>query len=136
MINPFDVVIQNQADDEKIIKVWRRHPVTLLGPALKVLAFAVIPFALVLITGPSMLGDPALAAPALPAAAGPALRAALGPSWIGRRVRVCGPSACTTVVLATSCQCYGTRLIDLSLGSFSALADPSRGLVLVEVTGG
>ncbi len=60
MINPFDVEIQNQADDEAIIRVWRRHPVTLLGPALKVLAFAAIPIALVLITGPSMLGNPIL----------------------------------------------------------------------------
>ena len=60
MLNPFDVTIQNQADDEKIIRVWRRHPVTLLGPVAKILAFAAIPAALVLITGPSMFGSPVL----------------------------------------------------------------------------
>lgn len=60
MINPFDITIQNQADDEKIIRIWRRHPVTLLSPAFKVLAFAVIPIALLLFTGPSMLGNPVL----------------------------------------------------------------------------
>ncbi len=60
MINPFDVEIQNQADDEEIIRVWRRHPVTLLGPAFKTLAFAAIPIALLLITGLSMFGNPVL----------------------------------------------------------------------------
>lgn len=60
MINPFDVTIQNQADDEKIIRVWRRHPFTLLGPASKVLAFAAIPVALILFTGPSMFTSPIL----------------------------------------------------------------------------
>lgn len=60
MLNPFDITIQNQADDEKMIRIWRRHPVTLLGPAAKVLAFALIPLALILFTGPSMLGSPAL----------------------------------------------------------------------------
>jgi uncharacterized membrane protein YdbT with pleckstrin-like domain len=60
MINPFDVTIQNQADDEEIIRVWRRHPVTLIGPLFKILAFAAIPIALILITGFSFLGSPIL----------------------------------------------------------------------------
>ena len=76
------------------------------------------------------------AAPVGTAAAGPALRAALGPDWRGRSVAVTSGGMSVRVVLDDWCQCYGTRLIDLSLGSFSALADPSRGLVLVEVTGG
>lgn len=60
MINPFDITIQNQADDEKIIKVWRHHPFTLIKPVLKVAAFLLIPLALFAITGPSMFSSPFL----------------------------------------------------------------------------
>lgn len=60
MINPFDITIQNQADDEQIIKVWRHHPFTLLKPVLKVAAFLLIPLGLFAITGPSMFSSPFL----------------------------------------------------------------------------
>ena len=75
------------------------------------------------------------------AAAGPALRSALGPGWRGRRVIACVTSDkkrsasdnCVTVTLTDSCQCYGTRLIDLDWRSFSRLAPLSVGLAQVTV---
>lgn len=54
MQNPFDVTIQNQADDEQITKIWRHHPVTLIKPGLRVLALALVPFLLFVFTGFSM----------------------------------------------------------------------------------
>ncbi|MEX2209634.1 MAG: hypothetical protein WD603_00925 [Patescibacteria group bacterium] len=60
MQNPFEVTIQNQAEDEEIVRIWRHHPITLVGPVLKVLAFAIIPIALLFITGLSMLASPFL----------------------------------------------------------------------------
>ncbi|MSU76220.1 hypothetical protein EXS54_01985 [Patescibacteria group bacterium] len=60
MLNPFDITIQNQADDEEIIKVWRHHPFTLIKPVLKVAAFLLVPLALFVITGPSMFTSPVL----------------------------------------------------------------------------
>ena len=65
------------------------------------------------------------------AAAGPALRVG---DWRGRVVRVCTASACVVVTLTDSCQCFGTRLIDLDAAAFAALAPLSAGLVNVEVT--
>lgn len=67
------------------------------------------------------------------AAAGPALRDALGPDWRGSSVRACTSSACVLVSLTDWCQCYGSRVIDLDLASFAALASPSRGLVDVQI---
>lgn len=60
MQNPFEITLQNQADDEEIIKVWRHHPVTLFKPVFKVLLFAAIPAAIVLFTGFAMFGNPVL----------------------------------------------------------------------------
>lgn len=60
MLNPFDITIQNQAEDENIIKVWRHHPFTLIKPVLKIAAFLLIPLALFVITGPSMFSSPFL----------------------------------------------------------------------------
>ncbi|HEY8109207.1 MAG TPA: PH domain-containing protein [Patescibacteria group bacterium] len=57
MLNPFDITIQNQADDEEIVRVWRHHPVTLVPPALRVIAFALIPLALLFITGFALFGS-------------------------------------------------------------------------------
>ncbi|MDP4000315.1 MAG: PH domain-containing protein [bacterium] len=58
MLNPFDITIQNQAEDEEIVRVWRHHPVTLVPPAFRVLAFALIPLVLLLITGFAIFGSP------------------------------------------------------------------------------
>lgn len=58
MYNPFEVEIQNQADDEEILKVWRHHPITLIKPVLRVLAFAIIPLGLLLFTQFSMFTNP------------------------------------------------------------------------------
>jgi hypothetical protein len=70
------------------------------------------------------------------AAAGPALRKALGPTWRGTVVTVCGEH-CLKVVLTDWCQCYqGTereRLIDLDRRAFAGLADPKTGLTRVVV---
>lgn len=68
------------------------------------------------------------------AAAGPALRAALGRYWRGRSVSVCTRSGtCVSVRLSDSCQCYGTRLIDLDTRSFARLAPTWRGVLDVIV---
>ncbi len=58
MQNPFELKIQNQAEDERIIRIWRHHIITLIGPALRVIAFMLVPVALVLITGLSMFTSP------------------------------------------------------------------------------
>jgi hypothetical protein len=63
------------------------------------------------------------------AAAGPALRVG---HWRGRVVTVCA-AVCIRVRLIDLCQCYGSRVIDLSDESFGRLAPLSRGLVRVEV---
>lgn len=60
MLNPFDITIQNQADDEEIVRVWRHHPVTAVPPVLRVLAFALIPLALLVLTGFALFGSPLL----------------------------------------------------------------------------
>jgi uncharacterized membrane protein YdbT with pleckstrin-like domain len=60
MINPFEITIQNQAEDEQIVKVWRHHPVTLIRPIFRVLAFLIIPIALLFITGLAMFTHPLL----------------------------------------------------------------------------
>jgi uncharacterized membrane protein YdbT with pleckstrin-like domain len=54
MHNPFEVVLENQAEDEDIIRIWRHHPITLLGPIAKVVAFLLIPILLIIIGGASM----------------------------------------------------------------------------------
>lgn len=51
MQNPFEITLENQADDEEILKVWRHHPFTFIGPALRILAFAAIPLLLLIVTG-------------------------------------------------------------------------------------
>lgn len=72
------------------------------------------------------------------AAAGPALRRMLGPGWRGKTVTVRANGRSVRVRLTDWCQCYsGTaaeRIIDLDVRAFSRLANPSRGLVRVEVT--
>ena len=68
------------------------------------------------------------------AAAGPRLRAAMG-DYLGRVVQVCHLHSCIAVKLTTSCACQpDSRIIDLSLDAFSRLADPSLGLITVEVS--
>lgn len=69
--------------------------------------------------------------PGLYAAAGPALRVG---DWRGRRVRVCAGDDCVVVRLTDYCQCYGTRLIDLSRDAFSSIGSLSRGLMKVHVS--
>lgn len=70
------------------------------------------------------------------AAAGPALRTG---QWRGRTVTVCANGRCVSGVrLIDWCQCLKgqgnrERLVDLSRDAFSRLADPSLGLVTVEV---
>ncbi len=68
------------------------------------------------------------------AAAGPSLRAFLGRSWRGRNVTVRSGSRSVTVRLTDWCACPGGRVIDLDRGSFGVLADPSRGILRVQVT--
>ncbi len=60
MQNPFEVTIQNQADDEEVVRTWRHHPITLVGPVLKVIAFALIPVVLLFIAGFAMFSSPFL----------------------------------------------------------------------------
>ncbi len=58
MINPFEVKIHNQSDDEKVVKIWRRHRITLIKPTLRVLAFLIVPIILMITTGLSMFTSP------------------------------------------------------------------------------
>lgn len=71
--------------------------------------------------------------PGLVAAAGPALRHG---HWRGSTVLVSANGRSVRVTLSDVCQCYGSRLIDLSQLAFSRLADPSVGLVRVTVSRG
>lgn len=68
------------------------------------------------------------------AAAGPALRAALGPKWRNRYVTVSYGDRSVRVRLTDWCACPNGRVIDLDLGPFSVLADPSRGVLHVTVS--
>lgn len=70
------------------------------------------------------------AASGLIAAAGPALRHG---DWRGSRVTVHGNGRSVTVTLSDWCQCYGSRLIDLSDDAFRRLAPLSRGLLKVTI---
>lgn len=54
MLNPFELKIHNQAEDEEITRIWRRHPITIVKPALRVIAFILIPIFLLILTGLSM----------------------------------------------------------------------------------
>ncbi len=67
------------------------------------------------------------------AAAGPRLRVG---QWLGEIVTVCSVDTgrCLAVPITTSCQCLGTRLVDLSLDTILGLGlDPARGVFEVEV---
>lgn len=68
---------------------------------------------------------------ALVAAAGPALRVG---NWRGRVVNVCDGGDCIAVTLVDWCQCYGTRVIDLSAYAFEHFAALSRGVLPVTVS--
>lgn len=57
MQNPFEIVLENQAEDEDIKRIWRHHPITLVGPAFRVLAFVLVPLLLLIFTGLSMFGS-------------------------------------------------------------------------------
>ena len=66
------------------------------------------------------------------AAAGRALREALGPSWRGMRVRVCGPAGCARVALGDVMA--APRLVDLPPSAFRAVCGAlSRGLCVAGV---
>jgi len=67
------------------------------------------------------------------AAAGPALRAALGPGWRNRRVRICAGGHCVSVILADWCRCSANRVIDLYSDMFDRLAPLGAGVLKVEV---
>ena len=67
------------------------------------------------------------------AAAGPRLRSALGPGWRGKVVTVTANGRSVVVRLVDTCQCYGSRLIDLYASAFARLAPLSVGLVRVTV---
>jgi len=68
------------------------------------------------------------------AAAGPELRAALGPSWRGKRVRVQAGLRSVIVTLNDWCWCPSRhRLLDLSDEAFRRLAPLSAGVLKVEV---
>lgn len=54
MHNPFNVTIKEQGEGEEIIKIWRHHPITLVPPAARVLAFAAIPLLLLILGGLAM----------------------------------------------------------------------------------
>jgi len=73
------------------------------------------------------------------AAAGPALREALGPDWRGQTVVVETNDRAVKVRLTDWCAC-GPRagvptVIDLDREAFAVLAQPSRGIIRVVVTG-
>lgn len=72
------------------------------------------------------------AADGLVAAAGPRLRTG---AWRGRLVEVRAGGQSVRVRLTDWCQCYGTRLLDLSDDAFARLAPLSRGLVRVQIAG-
>lgn len=57
MQNPFEIVLENQAEDEDIKRIWRHHPITLIGPIARVAAFALVPLLLVIFTGLSMFSS-------------------------------------------------------------------------------
>ncbi len=65
------------------------------------------------------------------AAAGPALRVG---NWRGRTVTVCRAGVCVRPKIVDFCQCYGSRLIDLSPAAFRALAPLSQGVISVTVS--
>ena len=65
------------------------------------------------------------------AAAGPGLRHG---DWRGSIVQVCAGARCIRVTLSDWCQCYGSRVIDLSDDAFRRLAPLSQGLVRVTVS--
>jgi hypothetical protein len=67
------------------------------------------------------------------AAAGPALRRALGKHWRGMTVVVRSSGRQVTVKLTDWCACGHGRVIHLDVRSFARLADPSRGVITVEV---
>lgn len=77
------------------------------------------------------------AAPTGTAAAAKRLRDAIGPTWRGRRVRVCYGSRCIVVLLDDyESSTIPGRLIDLSEGSFEQLAGPGwyqRGILPLTV---
>jgi hypothetical protein len=66
----------------------------------------------------------------LVAAAGPALRVG---HWRGTWITVSANGRSVRVQLVTSCQCYGSRLLDLGADAFRRLAPLSQGLVRVSV---
>ena len=72
------------------------------------------------------------AANGLIAAAGPRLRHG---SWRGSLITVTANGRSVVVRLSDWCQCYGSRLIDLSDDAFRRLAPLSRGLIHVRVSG-
>jgi hypothetical protein len=74
------------------------------------------------------------------AAAGPGLRKALGKGWRGRVVWACpkgvrwSEKRCARVRLTDWCLCSkGNRVVDLDRRSFAKLADPSRGILAVDI---
>lgn len=58
MQNPFDVKISNKSDDEEIVKIWRRHPITLIAPLFRIFAFIIIPILLLIFTQLAMFTSP------------------------------------------------------------------------------
>jgi rare lipoprotein A (peptidoglycan hydrolase) len=68
--------------------------------------------------------------PGLYAAAGPALRVG---DWRGSWVTVTSGGVSVRVQLVDWCDCYGTRLVDLSPAAFAELAPLGRGLLEVTV---
>lgn len=58
MYNPFQLEIHNEAEDEEILRVWRHHPITLIKPVVRTMAFVLIPALLMLFTGFSMFSNP------------------------------------------------------------------------------
>ena len=60
MVNPFAITLENQADDEKILRVWRHHWFTIIGPVARTMAFAIVPIGILIYniaTGFPMFGN-------------------------------------------------------------------------------
>lgn len=60
MVNPFEITLENQADDEEILRTWRHHWFTFLWPGLKICAAAAVPISILLynvFTGFPMFGN-------------------------------------------------------------------------------
>lgn len=58
MLNPFEITVHNQAEDEEILHVWRHHWITLVPIVFRIAGFMLVPILLLVFTGLSMFSSP------------------------------------------------------------------------------